>query len=160
MDQFDEHLKDINRSFGEQLRVADQKAAYILTVVLAFVVTSAEAKAAFNVGAYRTLPALNVIVNLSLVLSVTFAMICAVSTIMPRIGRGGTTLYWGAWPSAGQTLVEARKGSSADFLFEERLRSTEALASICARKFALIRLSIGALFVAVASYGALLMLRI
>jgi hypothetical protein len=50
-----EHIKRINDVFYDQIKISDQKAAYIFTFMLAFLATSTEGRAVFTLENYAQL---------------------------------------------------------------------------------------------------------
>ncbi|WP_102959843.1 Pycsar system effector family protein [Mangrovicella endophytica] len=155
-DRYLQYLEAANRTFVDQIKSADQKAAYVLTVVLALLVSSADARDAFRWTAYSERPLHLALIGAALSASVMVAFIAALSVTLPRIRPGRSVLYWGAWPAAGDRLIEARDGDRTDFIFDEYYQSTRVLAGICLSKFRTLRLAFLSLLAAAASYGLLL----
>lgn len=150
------HLVEANRIFADQIRTADQKAAYIFTFILALVVWSAETRRSFSIEHLTSAPIVNVLASLVLMGSVGFALVCAICVVLPRSRPGTSILFWGAWPAAGETLDDARKRGDVDILYADYLQNTKTLAAICQAKYRLVALAFRAMFVVVASYLILL----
>lgn len=151
------HLIEANRMFGDQIKTADQKAAYIFTFILALVVWSAETRRSFSMDHLASAGLVNVLASLVLMVAVGFALVCAICVVLPRSRPGTSILFWGAWPDAAQTLEDARRSGDTDFLYEDYLQNTTTLAAICKAKYRLVALAFRAMFVVVASYLVLLM---
>ena len=156
MDRYLEYLEKANAVFADQIKTADQKAAYVLTVVLALLVSSADVRAAFKLSTYLEKPFHVVVISgaLSLALMVTF--IAGIVVVLPRIRPGRSVLYWGAWPGAGKRLTDAREVDRTDFIFDEYYQSTQTLAAICLAKYRMLRRAFEALLVAALAFGLLL----
>jgi hypothetical protein len=155
-DPFFEHLVEVNKVFAEQIRAADQKAAYVFTFLLAMLVWSSEARRAFSFGHYRELPPHGAIISAVLVTAIMTALISAVIAVLPRSANGGTILFFGAWPAAGKRLDEARAAVEPEFLYAEYRRNAETLAAIARTKYRIVRLSFFAILVTVIAYGLML----
>ena len=50
--EYFDHIKKINDIFYDQIKISDQKAAYIFTFMLAFLVSSSEVRAVFSLARY------------------------------------------------------------------------------------------------------------
>ncbi len=150
------HLVEANRIFADQIRTADQKAAYIFTFILALVVWSAETRRSFSLEHLASAGIVNVLASLVLMGAVGFALVSAICVVLPRSRPGTSILFWGAWPDAGQTLENARQRGDTDFLYEDYLQNTATLAAICKAKYRLVALAFRAMFVVIASYLVLL----
>lgn len=133
-DPFLQHLIDANRGFVDQIRVADQKAAYIFTFVLALMVWSTETRKALSLQHLTTSGPLVLIVTLVLLSSILIALGAAICVVLPRARPGSSVFYWGAWPGAGQRLVEAKTANDIDFIHKDLMQNTETLAIICKAK--------------------------
>jgi hypothetical protein len=157
-DSYLQHLTEANRIFADQIKVADQKAAYVFTFLLAMLVWSSETRRAFNWMHLAEVPLLTLAVSIALVVSVIIALISAILVVLPRSRPGRSLLFWGAWPEAGDRLVAARLSDDNDFIFDEYLQNTRTLAMICRAKFQTVAISLRALVCAVVAYTLLLVL--
>ena len=150
-DLYLDHLKGINATFYDQLKVVDQKAAYVFTFLIAMMIWSQEVRQHF---ASLAEPAASGdwILSLALAASLTIAAVSAILVVVPRDKRGGGSLYWGAWPEAGTRLGEHRSAFDPGPFADEYRANVENLADICRQKYRLVRLSYLGLLVGVVSY--------
>ncbi|KAB0680750.1 Pycsar system effector family protein [Aureimonas leprariae] len=155
---FQRHLMDANRNFVDQIRVADQKAAYIFTFVLALMVWSTETRKALSMQKLMADDPVSLAVTLLLLASIVVALGAAICVVLPRARPGVSVLYWGAWPSAGDRLLAARAENNPDFVLKDLMRNTETLAAICKAKYRLVILAFRSLLVMVIAYLGLLIL--
>ncbi|MBP0616346.1 Pycsar system effector family protein [Jiella mangrovi] len=150
------HLVEANRIFAEQIRTADQKAAYIFTFILALVVWSAETRRSFSLEHLMSAGLVSLVASFVLMAAVAVALVSAICVVLPRSRPGTSILYWGAWPQAGEALEAARKREDLDFLYDDYLQNTSTLAVICRAKYRLVALAFRAMLVVVTSYLVLL----
>lgn len=155
-DPFWEHLKKVNDVFYDQVKTADQKAAYLFTFMVAFLLASAEGRDIFSIAAYRTANPLQVLIGAVMAFAVLFTMFSAIGVVLPRRLAKGTSLFWGAWPSQGARLLSARSQGDTEYLFREYTGNVENLAIIAQRKFRLVNMAFRGLMVWLASYVLLL----
>ena len=155
-DPYFDHLVEANHTFAEQIRTADQKAAYVFTFLLALLVWSADARHAFSLSAYPAMTPHGAAISAVFALAVLCALIGAITTIIPRNAEGGTSLYWGAWPAAGNRLAEARKTGDPAFLYDEYFRNAGTLAGIARSKYRRVAFTLWSLVLGVLGYGLLL----
>jgi hypothetical protein len=153
---FHQHLMDANRNFVDQIRVADQKAAYIFTFVLALMVWSAETRKALSIHQLSTVPPATLVFTLVLLSSIVIALGAAICVVLPRARPGVSVFYWGAWPSAGERLRAARTENNLEFVQNDLLQNTQTLAAICKAKYRLVILAFRSLLVMVIAYLGLL----
>lgn len=156
-DPFLQHLTEANRIFADQIKTADQKAAYVFTFLLAMLIWSSETRRAFDWAAQAQASPLRLIVGVALSLSIVVALVSAVLVVAPRSRPGRSLFFWGAWPEAGERLVSARGTEDEDFLFREYLDNTRTLAAICRSKYRTVAVALRALLCAVVVYILLLM---
>lgn len=157
-DPFHQHLLDANRGFVDQIRVADQKAAYIFTFVLALMVWSAETRRAVNLKQLMVADPAVLVLSLVLLASLVTALCAAICVVLPRSRPGVSVFYWGAWPDAGQRLRAAWCEGDNAFIADDLMRNTETLALICQAKYRLVILAFRSLLVVVGAYIGLLLL--
>lgn len=150
------HLVEANRVFADQIKTADQKAAYIFTFVLALVVWSAETRRSFSLEHLSAAGFVQLIASFTLMGSILCAVISAICVVLPRSRPGSSVLFWGAWPQAGERLCEARKSDDPSFVFDDYLQNTRTLADICQAKYRLVRFAFRSMLVVVASYVMML----
>ena len=153
-----QHLTEANRIFADQIKTADQKAAYVFTFLLAMLVWSSETRRAFNWTHLSDATSLTLIVSLALSLSIVTALVSAVLVVAPRSRPGRSLFFWGAWPEAGERLIVARESDDENFLFQEYFDNTRTLALICRSKYRMVGIALRALLAAVIAYALLLVL--
>ena len=78
------HIKKVNDVFYDQLRSADQKAAYIFTFMLAFLMWSAEGQGVFQLSRYTGSAHLWAVASAILAASVVLTIVCAILVLLPR----------------------------------------------------------------------------
>lgn len=152
------YLMDVNRGFGDQLRGADQKAAYIFTFLIAFLVYSEGTRRAFAWTLYAQSFGFKQALSVLLTASLTIALVAAVATVLPRRAAGRSLMFWGAWPKAGHDLHAARHGIWPDVLFEDAMINANTLAELCSRKYRCVQIAFQALLATILAYVGLLVL--
>lgn len=155
-DPYWEHLKKVNDVFYDQIKTADQKAAYLFTFMVAFLLASAEGRDIFSIAAYHNAMTLEAAIRAAMAAAVLFTLFSALGVVLPRKLAKGTSLFWGAWPEQGQRMLSAREKGDATFLFDEYARNVENLATLARRKFRLVGLAFRGLMVWLACYVLLL----
>ena len=153
------HIKKVNDVFYDQVRSADQKAAYIFTFMLAFLMWSAEAQGVFQVSRYTRGIHNWAIASAVLAISVVFTIVCAILVVLPRRADRGTSLYWGAWHDQRGRLIAASAAGDMDYLFGQYLENADAMAKLSADKYRMVRFAFRGLLVTVVAYVLLLLLR-
>lgn len=153
---FLEHLKKINDVFYDQIRIADQKAAYIFTIMVAFMITSAEGRGAFRLERYLTGEPVSMVISGVLALAFTVTLCSAILVVLPRRLPTSTSLFWGAWDGHRKRFLDARERDDPGYLFEEYLGNVDNLAIIAASKYRFVGLAFRALLVGVIAYALLL----
>lgn len=152
-----DHLKKINDVFYDQIRIADQKAAYIFTFMIAFLVSSAEGRGVFTLGRYIGGDPLVIVFSAALAVSAIVAMVSAILVVLPRHRTTSTSLYWGGWPTNREAFLSAHlAGDNPDYLFREYLGNVDNLSAINRSKYRHVGLAFRALIVTVVSYVLLL----
>lgn len=154
-DYFD-HLKKINDVFYDQIKIADQKAAYIFTFMIAFIITSTEGRAAFQLQRYLEAQFPLVIFSACMAAAATFSLIAAIMVVLPRrVGRS-TSLFWGGWDANRANLLAAGERNDMDFLFREYLGNIDNLSLIARAKYRFVSMSFRGLIAMVLAYVLLL----
>lgn len=154
--QFLDHLKKINDVFYDQIKIADQKAAYIFTFMLAFLVTSAEGRGVFKIDRYVSGDWVVAILSAILAVAVLFSLVSAILVVLPRHRSGSTSLYWGGWPSHRSELMDAREKGDASYLFDQYAGNVDNLSAINRSKYRFVGFAFRGLLVAVVAYVLLL----
>ena len=140
-EDFLDYLKTVNQTFYDQIRMADQKAAYVFTFLIAILIWSSDMRQVFFW--VNTPPTWTVrwFLSISFAASLIFALICAALVILPRDESGGVSLYWGAWPKAGDRLVPADDSEDRSLIVDEYKTNINCLAAICRRKYRFVGLA-------------------
>ena len=146
-DPYLQHLTEANKIFADQIKAADQKAAYVFTFLLAMLVWSSETRRAFNWEHLAAATPLTQVVSVVLSLSIITS---------PRSRPGRSLFFWGAWPTAGERLIAARRSEDDEFLFAEYMENTRTLAAICQSKYRTVAIALRALLCTVIAYAILL----
>ncbi|WP_020186249.1 Pycsar system effector family protein [Methylopila sp. 73B] len=154
------YLKGVNDVFYDQIKVADQKATYILSLIILLLVWSPELRQTFlppQALAAEPARAISLLVAAALVV----ALISALGVVLPRRRRGGTALFWGAWPAARSAALDVAAAADADgaTLLATYADNAQNLAAICRSKYRLVSVAITSLIVAIALHGISLALR-
>jgi hypothetical protein len=153
-----DYLKKINDIFYDQIKIADQKAAYIFTFLLAFIISSAEGRSAFTWQRYQEGTALGALFAALLALGLVVSLVSAIMVVLPRLRSGATTaLYWGAWEGHRGTLEDAMRRGDTDYIRKEYLGNIDNLSAIARSKYRFVGLAFRALLVAVVAYVLLLL---
>lgn len=155
-DPYWEHLKKVNDVFYDQIKTADQKAAYLFTFMVAFLLASAEGRDIFSIAAYQNAMTLEAAIRAAMAVAVLFTLFSALGVVLPRRLAKGTSLFWGAWPEQGYRVLSAREKGDTTFLFDEYARNVENLATLARRKFRLVGIAFRGLMVWLACYVLLL----
>lgn len=153
---FLDHLKKINDTFYDQIRIADQKAAYIFTFMVAFLVTSAEGRAVFDPARYRSGELVAMGLSAVLAASVLVSLVAAILVVLPRNSSAGTSLYWNAWPANRAGFLGALERDEPSYLFNQYLGNVDALSAINRKKYRAVAVAFRALMVTVVAYCLLL----
>lgn len=92
-DPFLQHLTEANRIFADQIKTADQKAAYVFTFLLAMLVWSSETRRAFDWANLAQASPLRFAIGAALSASIVTALVSAVLVVAPR-SRPGRSLFF------------------------------------------------------------------
>jgi hypothetical protein len=152
-----QHVRKINDVFLDQIRSCDQKAAYIFTVMLAFLATSSEDKTAFAVARHSGSINLATVISVSFTLASALSFVSAILVVLPRHVSRSTSLFWGCWMHHKDSLRQAAIDDDQSYLFNQYVDNADVLALIAARKYRLVRLAFRALLFAALCYVALRM---
>jgi hypothetical protein len=140
-EEYFDHINKINDVFYDQIKLSDQKAAYIFTFMMALLVTSSQAKAAFVWHNYITGSPATVICSACLALCSTVTMLFAIYAVVPRHARKSTSLFWGTWPSQRSAFERAAHARGVEYLFRQYLDNADILAGLARQKFRFVRLA-------------------
>jgi hypothetical protein len=131
-----EHLRNVNHIFLEQVRTADQKAAYVWSFIIAILLFwSQDVKKGFTWIASWNVFSLQWTLSLLFTASLFFTIVSATLIVLPRVRPSQVSLFWGAWPAAGDRLRNIDAESVTQFVADEYLQNIETLATICRSKF-------------------------
>jgi len=154
--QFLDHLKKVNDVFYDQIRIADQKAAYIFTFMLAFLVSSAEGRGVFKLQRYMSDDFVIILLSAVLALAVLASLVSAILVVLPRHRETSTSLYWGGWNNHRAVLMKAREEGDAAYLFDQYAGNIDNLSAINRSKYRFVAFAFRGLLVAVVAYVLLL----
>jgi hypothetical protein len=153
---FLDHLNKINDTFYDQIRIADQKAAYIFTFMVAFLVTSAEGRAVFAPARYQSGMLPQMVLSALLAAAVVVSLVCAILVVLPRNRSGGSSLYWNGWAQNREKFLGALERDEPSWLFDEYLANVDALSAISRTKYRFVAGAFRALLVTVLAFCLLL----
>ena len=154
--EYFDHVRKINDVFYDQIVISDQKAAYIFTFMLAFLVSSSEGKEVFTLARYAHGSPLAILFSALLALASLASMLCAIMVVLPHQVKKSTSLFWGTWSHHRAILEEAAHRSDRDYLFRQYLDNADVLSVIARRKYRFVTYAFRALMVTVVAYVLLL----
>jgi hypothetical protein len=146
------HLEKINSVYYDQIKIADQKAAFIFTFMLAFLVSSAEGSSVFRMERYESGNWPLIVFSAVLAVAVAASMVNAILVVLPRHRAKATSLYWGAWPTNRGTFIAAHDARDPDYLFNEYISNIDNLAMINRSKYRHVGHAFRGLIIAVLAY--------
>jgi hypothetical protein len=150
------HLIKVSDTFYDQIKIADQKAAYIFTFMVAFLVTSGETRAVFDPARYQSGDWVVMFLSAVMASSVLVSLVAAILVVLPRKSAVGSSLYWNAWPANRPIFLQARERDDPAYLFDQYIMNVDALSAINRAKFAFVSWALRGLIVVVVSYCFLL----
>jgi hypothetical protein len=151
-----DHLKRVNDLFYDQVKISDQKAAYIFTFMLAFLVSSSEGRQVFTLDRYAHGMNVGVLASAFLALSSMFSIFCAINVVLPRHVSQSTSLFWGTWPQHRELFKQAARRADNEYLFEQYMTNADVLSFIARDKYRYVKLAFRGLLVTVLAYVILL----
>ncbi|TCM63878.1 hypothetical protein EV291_14724 [Rhizobium sp. BK068] len=151
-----DHIKKINDIFYDQIKLSDQKAAYIFTFMLAFLVTSSEGREVFTWGRYAQGSPQGILLSGALALASIVSILSAILVVLPRHVNSSTSLFWGAWPKHRGHFREAATKRDKGYLFEQYVENADILSTIARGKYRCVSYAFRALMVTVIAYILLL----
>ena len=154
--EYFDHVKKINDVYAEQISLSDQKAAYIFTFMLAFLVSSAEGREVFNWAHYLKASPLGILFSAMLAISSVVSMLAAIMVVLPQHIKKSTSLFWGTWPMHRPNFEAAARSQDRNYLFQQYLDNADILSLICRKKYRNVNYAFRALVVTVISYVLLL----
>jgi hypothetical protein len=154
--EYFDHIKKINDIFYDQIKISDQKAAYIFTFMLAFLVSSSEVRAVFMWSRYAEGNAQSILFSGLLAASSVFSILSAILVVLPRHVNKSTSLFWGTWGKHRQHFRDAARRRDALYLFNQYLDNADILAAIARGKYRCVTIAFRGLVVTVVAYVLLL----
>lgn len=154
-----DHIRRVNDVFYDQVKLSDQKAAYIFTFMLALLVTSTESRAVFTAARYAegSLPV--AFFSGLLAFALVFSVVSAILVVLPRRVDNATSLFWGAWPHRREAFRKAAAERDVDYLFEQYMQNADAMATIAREKYRFVGFAFRGLLLTVVAYVGLLAVR-
>jgi hypothetical protein len=150
--EYFDHIKKINDVFYDQIKLSDQKAAYIFTFMMALLVTSKDVKAAFTAVHYINGDVVTIIASACLAMSSTLTMLFAVFAVAPRHIPRSTSLFWGNWTSQREDFRRAAQERDVGYLFDQYLANADVLSAIARTKFRFVKFAFLGMMATVLSY--------
>ena len=154
-----DHIKKINDIFYDQVRLSDQKAAYIFTFMLAFLVTSGEGRGVFTWSRYAESGPLGAVLSALLAVSLVFSILSSLVVVLPRRADTSTSLFGGAWTVQRQAFRTAAETGDRGYLFAQYMENADAMAAIARQKYRFVGFAFRGLLLTVLAYVALLVAR-
>jgi hypothetical protein len=154
-DYFD-HIKKVNDIFYDQIKISDQKAAYIFTFMLAFLVTSSEGREVFTWGRYTQGTPQGILFSGVLAVASVVSVLSAILVVLPRHVNSSTSLFWGAWPKHRDDFREAAARRDTAYLFGQYMENADILSVIARGKYRCVTYAFRGLMVTVVAYVLLL----
>jgi hypothetical protein len=146
------HLERMNSVYSDQIKIADQKAAFIFTFMLAFLISSAEGSSVFRIERYQSGSWALIVLSAIMAVSVAFSLVNAILVVLPRHRGKASSLYWGGWPANRDLFLAAHEARDPHYLFNEYLNNVDNLALINRAKYRHVGHSFRGLVVAVLAY--------
>ncbi len=154
--EYFDHIKKVNDIFYDQIKISDQKAAYIFTFMLAFLITSSEGREVFTWARYAQGTPQGILFSGMLATASVFSILCAIMVVLPRQVNSSTSLFWGAWPKHRDHFRQAAARRDTGYLFSQYLENADILAAIARGKYRCVTLAFRGLMVTVIAYVLLL----
>lgn len=158
LEHFD-HIRRINDVFYDQVKISDQKAAYIFTFMLALLVTSTESRAVFTWSRYAEGSLSTIVFSGLLAFALIFSIVSAILVVLPRRVDKATSLFWGAWPHHRENFRNAAVARDVDYLFEQYMQNADVMAAIARDKYRFVGFAFRGLLMTVIAYVMLLATR-
>jgi hypothetical protein len=156
-EEYINHIRKINDVFYDQIKIADQKAAYIFTFMLAFLVSSAEGRGVFNWTRYTGGNPVEIVFSAILAIASVFSILFAIRVVLPRQIEKSTSLFWGTWTHHRPLFETAAQKSDVSYLFHQYLDNADVLALIARQKYKCVSYAFRGLVFTVIAYVVLLL---
>ncbi len=111
--EYFDHIKKINDIFYDQIKISDQKAAYIFTFMLAFLVSSVEVRAVFTWARYAQGTPQAILFSGLLAAASVFSILSAILVVLPRRLDKSTSMFWGHGPDIATPSSRRRSGATS-----------------------------------------------
>lgn len=147
-----DHVIKINDAFHDQIKSPDQKAAYIFTIMLAFLATTADRNATLSVGQLAHSLNVGAAEQTCFALASNVAFVGAIMVVIPRHIPKSTSLYWRGWKRQREALCQAARTGDRIYLFEQYLENADVLALIAGKKSRWVGVAFRGLLVAALAY--------
>jgi hypothetical protein len=154
--EYFDHIKKINDIFYDQIKISDQKAAYIFTFMLAFLVSSSEVRAVFTWARYLQGTPESIFCSLLLAGASVFSILSAIIVVLPRHLDTSTSMFWGAWAKHRDMFCDAAARNDERYLFNQYLENADILSTIARSKYRCVTYAFRGLMVTVIAYVLLL----
>lgn len=154
--EYFDHIKKVNDIFYDQIKISDQKAAYIFTFMLAFMITSSEGRGVFTWSRYMDGDAVRIALSALLAIASMFSILAAILVVLPRRVGKSTSLFWGAWPQHREGFRKAAGEQDRNYLFHQYLENADTLSVIACNKYRCVAFAFRGLIVTVLAYVLLL----
>jgi hypothetical protein len=155
-EEYINHIRKINDIYYDQIKISDQKAAYIFTFMLAFLVSSAEGKGVFSFARYTDGSFFAALFSAALAITSVFSILCAILVVLPRRAAKSTSLFWGTWPMHRPIFEQAARKSDVGYLFNQYLDNADVLSLIARQKYRFVGFAFRGLVATVIAYVLLL----
>lgn len=156
-EEYINHIRKINDIFYDQIKISDQKAAYIFTFMLAFLVSSSDGRQVFNWSRYLEGTITSNAASAALAMTSVFSILCAILVVLPRHINKSTSMFWGTWPHHRPIFESAAQRSDVSYLFHEYLNNADVLSLIARQKYKFVNYAFRGLVCTVIAYVLLLM---
>lgn len=150
------YIKGVADTFEDKIKIADQKATLILSLIVLMLVWSPDLRSRYLMGDGLGWLSAAEITAVFVALALSVALISAIFVVLPRNRRGGRALYWGAWPEARAEALDLALGSDPEKLIASYADHANNLAAICRSKYRCVAVAIWALIVALFGHGVAL----
>ena len=153
------YLRSMNDTFYDQLKVADQKATLIMSLIMLMIVWSPDVRHAF-LGALEATPLRSAAFAASLFVTgaLTISLLSALWVIIPRRRPGGP-LFWGGWPEARQAALDLAMSGDATAIAQSYADNAANLAMICHQKYRFVGIALWALIAGIGGHVCFLLAR-
>ncbi|HVI27905.1 Pycsar system effector family protein [Hansschlegelia sp.] len=153
------YLRSINDTFYDQLKVADQKATLIMSLIMLMIIWSPDVRHAF-LGALEVPAAPTSVFAASLFVTgaLTISLLSALWVIIPRRRPGGP-LFWGGWPTARQVALDLAMTGDVTAIAQSYADNAANLAVICHKKYRFVGIALWALILGIGGHVCFLLSR-